>query len=80
MAQKKAKTTRRKNTTKSTKTPKPTLEDMKVADGKDSLAKSVEEVKDLEDLLGVQQSNPFRTTSAAILEERMNEMTLTESV
>lgn len=78
MAQKKAKTTRRKNTTKPTKTPKPTLEDMKVADGKDSLAKSVEEVKDLEELLGVQQSNPFRTTSAAILEERMGEMTLTD--
>ena len=51
---------------------------MQVADGKDSMAQSIEEVKDLEQLLGVQQSNPFRTTSEAVLTERMNEMTLTD--
>jgi len=51
---------------------------MQVADGKDSMAQSIDEVKDLEQLLGVQQSNPFRTTSEAVLTERMNEMTLTD--
>ena len=44
---------------------------MQVADGKDSMAESVEEIKDLEQLLGVQQTNPFRTTSEEILTERM---------
>ena len=51
---------------------------MQIADGKDSMAKSVEEVKDLESLLGVKQSNPFRTTSEAVLTEKMGEMTLAD--
>ena len=45
-----------------------------VADGKND----IENIKNLEDLLGVKQSNPFRTTSTAVLEERMGEMTLTD--
>ena len=81
---------KRKTTNKSTKTakaaspkskrtsPKKKVEDLQVADGKDSMAESVEEVKNLEKLLGVQQSNPFGTTSPEILEERMDEMTITD--
>tara|TARA_B100000519_G_C14206818_1_gene420743 strand:- start:968 stop:1408 length:441 start_codon:yes stop_codon:yes gene_type:complete len=82
MAKKKSTTTPSKTTkaksTRKPKAPKKDINDMQVADGKDSLAQSIEEVKDLEQLLGVQQSNPFRTTSEAVLTERMNEMTLTD--
>lgn len=82
MAKKKSNTTPRKTTkaksTRKPKAPKKDINSMQVADGKDSMAQSIEEVKDLEQLLGVQQSNPFRTTSEAVLTERMNEMTLTD--
>jgi hypothetical protein len=54
------------------------LEDLKIADGKSGMAKDIQEVKDLEHLLGVKQSNPFRTTSEAVLTERMGEMTLAD--
>lgn len=75
---------KRKITSSKKKTNKPapkkanSLEAMQIADGKDSMAKSVEEVKDLESLLGVKQSNPFRTTSEAVLTEKMGEMTLAD--
>jgi len=79
----KKKTTKPRKTSNAKATRKPaqdpeSIEEMQVADGKDSMAQSIEEVKDLEQLLGVQQTNPFRTTSAAVLTERMNEMTLTD--
>lgn len=69
-------TKRKSSPRKSASTKK--VEDLKVADGQDSMASSIEEVKNLEDLLGVKQSNPFRTTSGKVLEERMQEMTLTD--
>jgi hypothetical protein len=50
------------------------VNDLNIADGKDD----IEKIKNLEDLLGVKQTNPYGTTSEAILEERMNEMTLTD--
>lgn len=50
------------------------VNDLNIADGKDD----IEKIKNLEDLLGVKQTNPYRTTSEAVLEERMNEMTLTD--
>lgn len=81
MANKKSTTTRKTTKTKSTGKPRATkkdITDMQVADGKDSMAESIDEIKDLEQLLGVQQTNPFRTTSEAILTERMGEMTLTD--
>ena len=56
----------------------PDLDSMKVADGKQTIANDINEIKDLEDLLGVKQTNPFRTTSGAVLKERMDEMTLTD--
>jgi hypothetical protein len=45
-----------------------------IADGKTD----IEKIKSLEDLLGVKQANPFQTTSGTILEEKMQEMTLTD--
>lgn len=50
------------------------IKNLKVADGK----ADVEKIQNLEDLLGVKQSNPFGTTSKDILESRMSEMTLTD--
>jgi hypothetical protein len=50
------------------------VEELTVADGRTD----IEKIKDLEDLLGVKQSNPYGTTSKDILEERMNEMGLTD--
>tara|TARA_X000001036_G_scaffold300940_1_gene280022 strand:- start:7769 stop:8185 length:417 start_codon:yes stop_codon:yes gene_type:complete len=50
------------------------VEKLSIADGKSDIQKA----KDLEELLGVKQVNPFGTTNKAILEERMNEMTLTD--
>lgn len=82
MAKKKSTTTPRKTAkTKSTpqsKGAKKDINNMQIADGKDNMAQSIDEVKDLEQLLGVQQTNPFRTTSEAVLTERMSEMTLTD--
>jgi hypothetical protein len=48
--------------------------DLKVIDGRTDL----EKVKDLEELLSVKQVNPFGTTNKEVLEEKMNEMTLTD--
>ena len=63
-ASSKQKTSRRKNK----------LEELKVADGK----AEIDKIKDLEDLLSVKQTNPFGTTNKEVLEEKMNEMTLTD--
>jgi hypothetical protein len=54
------------------------IEDMQVTDGKITLANDVKEIKDLENLLNVQQFNPFKTTNTAVLKSRMDEMTLTD--
>jgi len=50
------------------------VKDLKVADGRTDL----EKVKDLEELLSVKQVNPFGTTNKEVLEEKMQEMTLTD--
>ena len=50
------------------------VKDLKIADGRTDL----EKVKDLEELLSVKQVNPFGTTNKEVLEEKMQEMTLTD--
>tara|TARA_R110001592_G_scaffold160695_3_gene392957 strand:+ start:15661 stop:16050 length:390 start_codon:yes stop_codon:yes gene_type:complete len=50
------------------------VESLKVADGKSE----IEKIKDLEDLLGVKQTNPFGTTSKELLAEKINEMSITD--
>ncbi len=57
--------------TKATKK-KDKVENLQVADGKND----IEKIKNLEDLLGVKQTNPFGTTNKEVLEERMNEIPL----
>ena len=64
------KTTAKKGTARSKKK----LDKLQVADGESDL----ERIESLEDLLGVKQTNPFRTTSKTVLEARMSEMTLTD--
>ena len=54
------------------------LEALNVADGKRTEETDLEKIKDLEELLGVKQSNPFRTTSEGVLKERMDGMTLAD--
>jgi len=81
MSQKKTPKPRAKVSTAKKRAPKTRkkVEDLTVVDGKETAIESdVEKIKDLEDLLGVQQSNPFKTTSEAVLKERMDEMTLTD--
>ena len=67
-------TSKKATAKKSAKGSKEKLDKLQVADGKSEL----DQIKDLEDLLGVKQANPFRTTSKAVLDERMGEMTLTD--
>ena len=50
------------------------MEDLKVVDGKTDKKK----VKDLEEILGVRNANPFGTHSEEELKERMNGMTITD--
>lgn len=69
-----SKKTSPKKVSKSATQKKKEVNDLQIADGK----KDIEEIKNLEDLLGVKQTNPYGTTSEAVLEERMNEMTLTD--
>ena len=50
------------------------LKKLQVADGKSD----IEKMKDLEEVLGVKQTNPFGTTSLAVLEETINDMGLSD--
>ena len=50
------------------------VKDLKIADGRTDL----EKVKDLEELLSVKQVNPFGTTNKEVLQDKMDEMTLTD--
>ena len=72
----KKKAVSRKPAKKSTakKSPAKKVKDLKIADGRTDL----EKVKDLEELLSVKQVNPFGTTNKEVLQEKMDEMTLTD--
>ena len=67
---------RKKTTTKTTKraSKKQQLETMQVADGKTDL----EEIRNLEKLMGVSQVNPFKTNTLAVFEENLAGMNLTD--
>jgi|TARA_Y100000289_G_scaffold19707_1_gene19031 hypothetical protein len=67
---------RKKNSTvkKTKKSTAKKVEDLKVVDGKSDK----EKVKDLEQILGVKNANPFGTHSEEELVERMNGMTITD--
>jgi hypothetical protein len=60
--------------TKKTKTKKDALDKMQVMDGKTDL----EEIRNLEKLMGVHQINPFKTNNLEIFEENLVSMNLTD--
>lgn len=59
---------------KKTKSNKEVLEEMQVADGKTDL----EEIRNLEKIMGVQQINPFKTNNIEIFQEDLASMNLTD--
>lgn len=59
---------------KKTKSNKEVLEEMQVADGKTDL----EEIRNLEKIMGVQQINPFKTNNLEIFQEDLSSMNLTD--
>lgn len=59
---------------KKTKSNKEVLEQMQVADGKTDL----EEIRNLEKIMGVQQINPFKTNNLEIFQENLSSMNLTD--
>ena len=68
--------TRKKATTKQTTTAakkQGNLDQLNLADGK----AEVEKVKELEEILGVDQMNIFRTNNIEVFKEKIKEMTLT---
>ena len=67
---------RKKTTTKTTKrvSKKQELETMQVADGKTDL----EEIRNLEKLMGVHQVNPFKTNTLEVFQENIAGMNLTD--
>jgi hypothetical protein len=65
---------RKKTTTKRASAKKEVLDNVQVADGKDEL----QQVRDLEQLLGVHQINPFKTNTLAVFEDDLSSMNLTD--
>jgi len=59
---------------KKTKSNKEVLEEMQVADGKTDL----EEIRNLEKIMGVHQINPFKTNDLEIFQENLASMNLTD--
>ena len=57
---------------------KEAFDQLQIADGKKEPESDIEKMKNLEDLLGVKQTNPFGTTSVAVLEEKMGAMGLSD--
>lgn len=69
----------RKRTSKSKATSKRTakkkLDNLNVVDGK---AQDIEKIKELQELMGIKQSNPFGVSTASELEEKMDDMNLSD--
>lgn len=55
-----------------------TLEEYEVTDGKDRDSEEIQKLKDLEEVLGIRQMNPYGTLDRGIFEEKLNEMTSTD--
>ena len=69
----------RKRTSKSKATSKRTakkkLDNLNVVDGK---AQDIAKIKELQELMGIKQSNPFGVTTASDLEQKMDDMNLSD--
>lgn len=54
-----------------------TLEEFEVTDGKDR-SDEIQKLKDLEEILGIRDVNPYGTHNREIFEEKVNDMSMTE--
>lgn len=55
-----------------------TLEEFEVTDGKDRDSKEIQKMKDLEEILGIRQMNPYGTLNREIFDEKLDDMTHTD--
>lgn len=73
MAKRKTNSKKRASASKPKKQDK--LEQLSFVDG---IEEDIQEIKNLEDLLGVTQINPYKTRSLAVFEERLADMNLSD--
>jgi hypothetical protein len=71
MAQRKRKT----KTSSKSEASKKKLENLNVVDGK---AQDIAKIKELQELMGIKQANPFGVSTASELNEKMDEMNLSD--
>ena len=55
-----------------------TLEEFEITDGKDRDDEAIKKLKDLEELLGMRQMNPYGTLDREIFDEKLDDMTATD--
>jgi hypothetical protein len=55
-----------------------TLEEFEVADGKDRDKETIRELRAMEALFGIKESNPYETMNRQIFNERISDMTATD--
>jgi hypothetical protein len=55
-----------------------TLEEYEVTDGKERDSDEIQKIKDLEEILGIRQVNPYGTLNREIFEEKIGDMTMTD--
>jgi hypothetical protein len=55
-----------------------TLEEFEITDGKDRSTEEIQKLKDLEEILGVKQSNSYGTFDRDIFKEKLLDMSMTE--
>lgn len=55
-----------------------TLEEFEVTDGKSRDEEEFQKIKDLEEILGIRQANPYGTLNREIFEEKLGDMTMTD--
>lgn len=55
-----------------------TVEEFEVSDGKDRRQAEIEELKSLEELFGIKESNPYGTMNRQIFAEKISDMTTTD--
>lgn len=55
-----------------------TLEEFEITDGKDRDSDEIQKMKDLEEILGIRQMNPYGTINREIFEEKLGDMGVIE--
>ena len=71
----KVRTSPKRKSTAKKRTPRKKVETLQVVDGKE---KDIQRIKELEEVLGTAEVNPFGTNSRDILEQNLKEMTLAD--